>query len=178
LGEVINVCYSDGKNQNGGDFIQILVHTMIADAEVTKMAFDDLLHNPPLAVHPIFYSDIAAGAAFRRMLGPVKALDSIPNPNDGWFGTAAANQIVRNWIYQDAVEASSYIRDLPESEYRDGLVISMVKYTAEKGDYEMALGWAKSLSGSARNSALERIEAVKDVEDKKRAEEANSGQER
>lgn len=178
LGEVINVCYSDGRNENGGDFVQILVQTMTTDAEVTMMAFDDLLHNPPLAVHPIFYVDIAAGAASPKMLGPIKALDSIPNPNDGWFGAAAANQIVRKWIYQDAVEASSYIRDLPKSEYRDGLVSSMVKYTAEKGDYEMALGWARSLSGSARSSALESIDTVKDVKEKKRAEDANSEQER
>lgn len=165
MGKVIDASYGEGVM--AGDFVQILCQRLSDNnLDLRTKAYHDLLQNPPQSVDPIFYVDIAAGAGSPNSMGPVKALDSIPDPSDGWFGTAAANKIVRGWIYRDAVEASTYLKDLPDSEYRDGLVRHMIQYTAENDDFEMATLWANSLTGAAKDSALHLLKQMKDFKER------------
>jgi hypothetical protein len=54
--------------------------------------------------------------------------------------------------------ASTYVRDLPDSKFRNSLLVSMVEEVAESEDFEMARAWANYLQGDEKIRALANVE--------------------
>lgn len=169
--------YRDGDYQRLGELIDALgtegvmvgiqVHWFASelrrsqDENLRVRAFEELLARPSKVIRPDHYEDIATGAA--RSLGYPEALARIPDIHDGWFGTASANDLISNWVFSDPVAASSYVRDLPASTFRDSLVIHLVEEVAATEDFERANEWANSLQGEAKEKALSIIKREQDI---------------
>ena len=169
--------YRDGDYQRVGELIDALgtegvlrgiqVHffsnelARSKEPELRVRAFEELLTRPSKVIRPDHYEDIATGAA--RTLGYPEALARIPDIHDGWFGTSAASDLISNWVFGDPVAGSTYVRDLPASPFRDSLIIHLVEEVSSSEDFEMAIEWANSLKGDAREKALELVKQQQDI---------------
>ncbi len=161
LGELIDALGTEGPS------VGIQAHwfstemTRCQDEDLRVRAFEELLAQPSKIIHPYHYNHIATGAA--HTLGYPEALARIPDIHDGWLGTAAANDLISNWSFGDPVAASSYVRDLPASPFRDRLTIHLVEAVARSEDFEMAHEWANSLQGEAKEKALALVKQQQDI---------------
>lgn len=131
------------------------------DEDLRVRAFEELLARPSKVIPPDHYENIATGAA--KTIGYAEALARISDIDDGWFGTAAASDLISNWSSGDPVAASSYVRDLPASPFRDSLIIHLVEAVARSEDFEMAIEWANSLQGDAKEKALALVKQRQDI---------------
>jgi hypothetical protein len=154
LSELLDAMQCDGVN--AGIMVQLFSDELYKNKDDVVRAFEELIVKPSRTIEPYNYARIADGAA--NVLGYAEALARIPDINDGWFGTAAANKIVVSWTLVNPVASSSYVRDLPESSYRDTLIVHMVEEIATGEDFEMASAWAGYLNGNARELAFEIVE--------------------
>jgi RNA polymerase sigma factor (sigma-70 family) len=131
------------------------------DEDLRVRAFEELLARPSKVIRPDHYQNIATGAA--KTIGYAEALERISDSHDGWFGTAAASDLISNWSSGDPVAASIYVRDLPASPLRDSLIIHLVEAVARSEDFEMAIEWANSLQGDAKEKALALVKQRQDI---------------
>jgi hypothetical protein len=124
-------------------------------------AFEELLARPSKVIRPYHYQHIATGAA--KSIGFPEALALIPDIHDGWFGKAAAYDLISSWSFDDPVAASTHVRDLPASPFRDSWIIHLVEAVAMSEDFEMAIEWANSLQGDAKEKALALVKQQQDI---------------
>lgn len=161
LGELIDALGTEGVSAGIQAHSFSIELARCQDDDLRVRAFEELLARPTKVVDSYHYNAIATGAA--RTLGTSEALARIPDIHDGSFGTAAANNLICTWVLDDPVTASSYIRDLPASPFRDGLTIHLVEAVALSEDFEMAKEWANSLQGEAREKALALVKQEQDI---------------
>jgi RNA polymerase sigma factor (sigma-70 family) len=161
LGELIDALGTEGVMR--GIQVNFFANELARheDQNLAVRAFEELLARPSKVIHPDHYQNIASGAA--RPLGHPEALARIPDIQDGWFGTAAADDLISGWVYGDPVAASTFVRDLPASPFRDNLIIHLVEQVAESEDFEMANEWVNSLQGKAKEKALAIIKQRQDI---------------
>lgn len=161
LGELIDALGTEGTLRGIQVHFFANVFVKHEDQNLRVRAFEELLARPSKVIHPDQYQNIASGAA--RTLGYPEALARIPDIQDGWFGTAAANDLISGWVYGDPVAASSFVRDLPASPFRDNLIIHLVEQVARSEDFEMANEWVNSLQGKAQEKALAIVKQRQDI---------------
>lgn len=161
LGELIDALGTEGTMRGIQVHFFANVFVKHEDQNLRVRAFEELLARPSKVIHPDQYQNIASGAA--RTLGYAEALARIPDIQDGWFGTAAANDLISGWVYGDPVAASSFVRDLPASPFRDNLIIHLVEQVARSEDFEMANEWVNSLQGKAQEKALAIVRQRQDI---------------
>lgn len=121
LGELIDALGTEGPMSGIQVHFFANVFVKYKDQNQAVRAFEELIVRPSKVIRPDHYQNIASGAA--RTLGHPEALARIPDIQDGWFGTAAANDLISGWVYGDPVAASTFIRDLPASSFRESLII-------------------------------------------------------
>lgn len=170
LGEVMDALRTEGVSARY--LVELLTDNLRDQKDLVVRAYGELIANPSKVTLPEDYQDIASGAA--REMGYPWALAQIPDIYDKWFGTAAANELITNWAYSDPVAASTYVRDLPQSAYRDTLISHLVQEVADSEDFEMAYAWAEYIRAEdIRNKAIaiaKRQQQILENRNKQRAE--------
>lgn len=149
LGQALDALAIDGPEAGMAFYFS---EELSGQGDLAVRAYEELLVNPAKKARASQYEDIAWGAA--RVLGYQEALARIPDIHDGSFGTSAARKLITSWTYNNPEESSSFVRDLPDSEYRNSLVVHMVEKIATSQDFEMAYKWANYLQGNAKDKAL------------------------
>ncbi|MCW1885715.1 hypothetical protein OKA04_13325 [Luteolibacter flavescens] len=144
-----------------GILIYHFSEALVAQPDLVLEAYKTLLAAPAKNVSPYYYEDIASAAA--QQIGFREGLALIPNIEDKSFGTAAARDIISSWIYNDPVDASDYLRELPDSEFRNNLVLHLVEKVAESQDFENAQAWANHLDGVWKEKALNLVKQQEDI---------------
>jgi hypothetical protein len=162
---VVNALKTEGTL--GGILVHLYAQDLRRQKDLVVGAYEKLLVAPPKNVHPSFYADIASGAA--RELGYPQALARIPNIHDSSVGASAAKEIITNWTFSDPQAVSIYLRDLPDSEFRNSLIIHMAEKVAAEEDIDMAYGWASYLKGESKDKAIKIVKREEGII-KRRAE--------
>jgi RNA polymerase sigma factor (sigma-70 family) len=161
LGELIDALGTEGVKEGIQAHWLSLELFRCKDEDLRVRAFEELLARPSKVIESDHYQCIATGAA--KTIGFPKALALIPDIHDGWFGTDAADNLISSWSLDDPVAASTYVRDLPASPFRDSLIIHLVEAVASSEDFEMAIEWANSLQGDAKEKALALVKREQDI---------------
>lgn len=150
LGELMDALKTEGVN--GRILVGFFTDELVKQKDLAIGAYEELIANPSKVTHPDAYGRIAFGAA--RAIGYPEALARIPNIYDNWFGTVSANSIITGWTHVDPVAASTHVRDLPDSKFRNQLLVNMIEEISDSEDFEMARAWANYLGGDAKIKAL------------------------
>ncbi len=150
LAELMDALKTEGVN--GRILVGFFTDELVKQKDLALGAYEELIANPSKITHPDAYGRIAFGAA--RSIGYQEALARIPNIYDNWFGTVSANSIITGWTHVDPVAASIYVRDLPDSMFRNQLLVNMIQEISNSEDFEIARAWANYLGGDAKTQAL------------------------
>jgi RNA polymerase sigma factor (sigma-70 family) len=161
LGELIDALGTEGVSVGIQAHWLSLELVRCKDEDLRVRAFEELLARSSKVIQPYHYQYIATGAA--KTIGFPEALALIPDIHDGWFGTAATYDLISSWSFDDPVAASTHVRDLPAFPFRDSLIIHLVEAVAMSEDFEMAIEWANSLQGDAKEKALALVKQQQDI---------------
>lgn len=154
------------KNKIQGQLVGYLIEDLrkTGDKDLIVRAFTEVCEHPRPQTHTI--GDLAAIAAY--YMGHEEALDMISGKEEA-FGSDAVHQanmsIIQQWMSDDSIACSTWIRDLKEGEKRSQYISLMVQNLALTGFLDEAKTWYRLLpeDGKEAMEALEWIEISKEI---------------